>query len=144
MLSSKFAKIAPVEADQLLHAYHIGARAAGAQMPKGPVTPAVAKGSSGYDFSGGTPIDRALWAIRGEFAVAVFEPLIARILALGQLMKEPEMIPFLRPVPDQSGQTEVSACVFFVAAKMPLKAEQGFAKRQFFEQVTSRLVETEG
>lgn len=144
MPSSKFSKIAPVDADQLLHAYHIGARAAAAHMPKGPVAPAVANGSAGHNSSVGTPIDRALWAIRGEFAAEVFEPLIARMLALGRLMKEPEMIPFFRSVPDQAGRTEVSACVFFVAAKMPLNAEQGFAKRQFFEQVTSRFAETEG
>lgn len=144
MPSSKFSKITPVEADQLLHAYHIGARAAAAHMPKGVVAPAVANGSTGHDFSDSTPIDRALWAIRGEFAAEVFEPLIARILALGQLMKEPEMIPFFRSVPDQSGQTEISACVFFVAAKMPVNAERGFAKRQFFAQVTKRFAETKG
>lgn len=145
MQSSRLPKIAPVEADQLLRAYLIGAEAAAERKPQvdgaAMSAPLRSIGPAQAVDTTETPIDRALVAIGTHFPKDSVLPLITRIAALAKLIRDPEMARYNRPNPDHSDRTEVSQCVFDVAARMPINRDMTFARKQFFEQVAKRFGE---
>jgi len=145
MASSKLPRIEPVDVEQLVYAFSVGSLAASGKIPGSGV------GGMGVNLENDgvvqrieltdSPMNRAMIAIRDQFPKGMMQPLMFRIWAMGELMEEPEMAPYIRSDEARPDETEVSDAVFYVAAKMPLNAKMKFAKKQFFQQVAKRFAQ---
>lgn len=134
-------QIDPVTFEELVYAYRVGGAAADGKIPQSSV-----KGIGvNVDLEDGQgierleltdiPLNRAAIAIRDQFPSGKLMPLMARIMALGEMAKEPDAEQYIRPDPDSPEDKQLSEALFHVAAAMPLNRKLRFNRATFFKHV---------
>lgn len=141
----KLPNIAAVTTEELAFAYGVGGAAASGQTPQSGVS------GMGLNLVDGdkvhainftdTPTNRAIFAIRDQFPKGMLMPLMARVMALVEMLQLPEAERYFRAVPGKPEHQEFSEALFHVAAKMPLNAKLSFARKQFFAQVATKFAQ---
>ena len=136
----------PVTPDELQYAISVGSAAAAGKIPKSGV------GGMGVDIlddeTGETnryeltdiPANRMAIAVRDQFSREKFPAVMMRSWALGPLLDDERMKPYIRQESDD-GSFEMHEVVLEVAAVMPLNPEGEFNRNTFFKRVAKLYAE---
>lgn len=88
-----------------------------------------------------TPLARGTIAVMDQFGPEKGGAISYRIMCLMDVMQEPEMTPYRRPVPGEPGAVEFRHEVIAIAARHPFTLQGAFDKQAFVEAV-KRAVRT--
>src|SRR5688572_9644362 len=138
-------KIGPVSAEELTFALAVGSAAAAGKIPQSGVKGMGINIADDGDVSRleltDIPINRAAIAVRGQFPREAFRPIMMRLFALGEAMRDERMTPYVRDADDGSGAIEMHEAVVEIAAVMPLNRKGNFNLATFSKRGAKRAAE---